>query len=408
MKPDVTAGAHPGTGNNDIPLTIETPRQQALNALAALPTNDLSVRDQAVADGWIRILAKQFGVRRGVTEADGLDVSEDGRTFAGEGVELDPAKLEPKEAVPGFPFLTPGVSALIAGEKGQGRSTMCIAGSVDAVDAGLRVAYLGDEVGKEQFDRRVTEVVGLREYELTDELKTTYHERFRYLSIGEYLPVAFTKKGTERWITEVSENYDIVIFDPLSSVGAALRLNFQSDNPEYEKFFVNLVQPLCNHGVTVVLLDNVPYSDRTRSVGASAKENKARLTFYCEASKTKSGLIIVAEKTNRDYVSHSKGDKWVCWETELLITRYTGHNRAPLDADEREVCQQISDLMEKFQTHTMSASEITGGTGGRASRVVAMRKLLIEWGCIEQTQKGAVGQPALFRFVRRFSESDGQ
>jgi hypothetical protein len=104
------------------------------------------------------------------------------------GEPMDPAATpaEPIPAVPGFPFTHGGgVSVVIVGETGGGRSALTQACLYDAAKAGQRCAYLGSEITHEEFNARTADIAERRGDRVDPELRAQ-------LAAGRYLDLPST------------------------------------------------------------------------------------------------------------------------------------------------------------------------------------------------------------------------
>lgn len=148
------------------------------------------------------------------------------------GLPMNPAgtPAEPLTTIAGFPFLHPGCGVVIVGPIGGGRSSLIQAGLYDAAKAGLRSAYLGHEVTKEEFDARAAKLAETRGDEVDDELRAALAQ-VRYLELTNV--VGYAWEDPEAWVAGIQSSYQIVAFDPLSAVESAIELNFEQRNNEF-------------------------------------------------------------------------------------------------------------------------------------------------------------------------------
>jgi KaiC/GvpD/RAD55 family RecA-like ATPase len=107
---------------------------------------------------------------------------------------MDPSAVpsERLAAVPGFPMGYPNCSVLIVGPTGGGRSSFAQACLYDAARAGLRCAYLGSEVGVEEFNARAADLAGRRGDTISDELRAEL-ARVRYLDLPAVIVAAASR-----------------------------------------------------------------------------------------------------------------------------------------------------------------------------------------------------------------------
>jgi 5S rRNA maturation endonuclease (ribonuclease M5) len=245
------------------------------------------------------------------------------------GRPMDPCAVpaEPLAPLPGFPFMHPGMAAIVVGPSGRGRSSLAGACAYDAALVGLRVAYLGGEVTGDEFDARAAVLVerrGADPEEVRDLLANV-----RYLDLRDTLVNAWGDPAG--WIKQVAARYEVVIVDPLGD--ALLALPLDDRNRDYRKFYTRLVEPLAAAGVAVVMLDNVGHSEdaRERPIEQSAKVHKADLTFACSVQADPVGLRIKCTKTRSERCAFRVGDVWLFDEaTRKLSDPITGKLAEPV------------------------------------------------------------------------------
>jgi hypothetical protein len=343
---------------------------------------------------------------------DRLRVSSNGAADALEagwldGDAMDPlgANVEPLPPLPGFPYLHAGCGALIVGPTGGGRSALVQSGGYDAAIAGLRVAYLGSEVTLPEFYARARDLAGRRGDEVTDELREAL-ARVRYLTLASVIVNA--NKDPKRWVADIVERYDVVIIDPLSVAANALDLDFDSSNREFAGFYDRLVQPVVNQGRAVVLVDNVGHSPdaRKRAKGASAKSDKADLTFACKLQNTgRRGLIIETRKVRSVRAAVRHGDRWLFVETSRTIERLEHDQQDGGDFRPTGLMERVSKYLEAVPITQQAATgiEIRTSVSGRASYIDQALGLLIAEGYVEAHEDG---QARRHRSVKPYREAD--
>lgn len=303
-----------------------------------------------------------------------------------DGQPMDPA-AEPPEALdtlPGFPFLHEGMAAVVVGPTGGGRSSLVIACAYDAARAGLRVAYLGSEITPAELNSRAADLADKRGDTIDDTLRAQLAS-VRYLDLAD---VMLRAKDDERhWVGEVAERFDVVIVDPLSAVASALGLDFDRSNQEYVQWYDHIVEPLRSTGTAVVLLENVGHSEdaRARAKGASAKNDKADLTFHCRIVKEPEvGLLITAQKVRSVRAAFRRGDTWM----------FDEHHRRVVAQDQGErrafrptvLMERISRALETEPGLTRndivrSSDHVAGNKAGK----VAALQVLIDEGYVRVT-----------------------
>ena len=214
-----------------------------------------------------------------------------------DGTPMDPLAVaaDPQPALPGFPFMhRGGCAAVVSGPTGAGRSSLLQACSYDASRAGLRVGYL-ERSDQAEFNARAANLANRRKEAITDGLRADLAQ-VRYLNLASAITRAWAEPSV--WVNGVVSRFDVLGIDPISAVASALAQDFDKSNADFVGFFDRLIQPLVDRGVAVVLLENIGHATeaRTRAKGASAKQDRADLTFSCVLKTQPAGLIITARK----------------------------------------------------------------------------------------------------------------
>ena len=307
-----------------------------------------------------------------------------------EGAPMDPEAVagEPLPAIPGFPFLHAGVGALISGPTGGGRSSLVQACAYDAALAGVRVAYLGSEVTQGEFNARAADLAARRGDPVTDDLRGDLAS-VRYLNLPSVLAPAWS--APDAWVEAVAARFDVVLIDPLSAVASTLDLDFDKSNAEFVRFYDRLVQPLAAADVAVVLLENIGHAveARGRAKGASAKQDRADLTFSCKLRAQPVGLVITAGKVRSVRAPWQRGDSWTFHRDTQRIER--------TEADPAGLGEAVRFRPTVLMERVSRALEATPGLTRRALRdtvkgknetVLVALDVLIAEGYIEQQQEG--------------------
>ena len=121
--------------------------------------------------------------------------------------------------------------------------------------------------------------------------------RVRYLALASV--VAHARRPAGRVGARRPASFDVVLIDPLSSVASTLGLDFDRSNGDYVAVYDRLVQPLVTAGLLVVLLENIGHAieAKNRAKGASAKSDRADLTFSCKlVTRPVPAMILTAQK----------------------------------------------------------------------------------------------------------------
>jgi hypothetical protein len=306
------------------------------------------------------------------------------------GAAMDPCAVaaDPVPTLPGFPFAHAGAGILISGPTGGGRSSLVQACAYDAARAGLRVAYIGSEVTEPEFNARAADLARRRGDTVDDQLREQL-ARVRYLNLPSVVVAAWA--NPRPWVETTAAAYDVVLLDPLSSVAAALDLDFDKSNAEFVRFYDKLVQPVAARGPAVVMLDNVGHAAdaRTRAKGASAKSDRADLTFSCALRASPAALLITAKKVRSIRCPFKHGDSW-------LFVRDTQHTDAlPRDNDQAHdpakfrptrLMERVSQLLE--DQDGLGARDIQAAFKSRDVHVAQAVTCLVDEGYVERDDHG--------------------
>ncbi|MGI8731411.1 MAG: hypothetical protein ACR2LK_15760 [Solirubrobacteraceae bacterium] len=326
-----------------------------------------------------------------------------------DGAPMDPLaeSPEPLPSVPGFPYAHRGAGVVIVGPTGGGRSSLVQAGAYDAARAGLRVAYLGSEVTEGEFNARAADLVARRGDVLDDALRAEL-ARVRWLNLASVIAHAWQQPG--EWTRQAAERFDVVLIDPLSSVASTLGLDFDTSNAEFVLYYDRLVQPLAAAGVLVVQLENLGHAieAKSRAKGASAKSDRADLTFACKLqTRPEAVLIITAQKVRSVRAPIQRGDSWTFdRETQRIVE----HGRHAPDEGDAPIFRPTV-LMERVSR----AVEAEPGLSVRALRAAVSGKreardlaldLLVAEGYVERRQDGQAFRHYTMRAFRADDEPE--
>jgi hypothetical protein len=331
------------------------------------------------------------------------------------GTPMDPAAVPPEPLPPlaGFPFLHRGAGAVIVGPTGGGRSALVQACLYDAGLTGLSCAYLGSEVTPGEFNARAAVLAQRRGDTMDDETRQRLGH-IRYLELGSVITKAWRLEASRDstrdfvarmnsasgeqpvaseshapWADLIADRYQVVAIDPLSAVASALDLDFDKSNAEFIRFYDRLIQPLTRRGVTVILVDNVGHAEeaKSRAKGASAKSDRADLTFACSTATNPPGLAIKAVKVRSVRAGFQRGDEWLFLKDNQRIIR-RGHST---EADRptfrpTTIMQRVSEAVE--HDAGLTRNSIRAAVGGRAEYVTLALELLISEGFIDAEKDG--------------------
>ncbi len=187
-------------------------------------------------------------------------------------VALVRAGIPTRRFVPGAEgWLLPGKRYLLVAPAGSGKSLIALIAAVDVVAAGGTVAIVDVDMGKEEYARRLADILAAREDH--DTLARDCEERLHYYAY----PLLKREWSAEEWATAFAE-VDGVIFDSsrlmLSAHGLA-----EDSNDDYATFAAERLVPLSQAGQFTIMLDNTGHGDRTRPRGAKAKDDLNEVVY---------------------------------------------------------------------------------------------------------------------------------
>jgi hypothetical protein len=198
----------------------------------------------------------------------------------------------------------------------------------------------------------------------------------------------------------------VLVADPLSSVASTLDLNFDQSNAEFVSFYDRLVQPLVNAGLLVVLLDNVGHAieARTRAKGASAKSDRADLTFSCKRqAHPEPALILTAQKVRSIRAPISRGDSWVF---DRATQRITEHGPSAPDAPGFRPTVLMEHVSRVIETEPgLNRRALRAAVKGNHEAKDLALELLAAEGYVERRQEG---QAVRHHSTRPFRADDDQ
>jgi hypothetical protein len=305
-----------------------------------------------------------------------------------DGVAMDPAAIapEPLPPLPGFPFLHAGSGAVVVGPTGGGRSSLVQACAYDAAREGLRVAYLGCEVTEAEFQARAGDLALRRDDAIDDTLRTEL-AAVRYLNLASVIALAW--ENPDGWVVDVAARFDVLAIDPLSAVASTLDLDFDQSKAEFVRFYDRLVQPLVAGGTTVLMLDNVGHAieARGRAKGASAKSDRADLTFACSLQTNPVGLVVTARKVRTVRAPFARGQEWIFDRETQRVTRRGGEQRDGAAFRPTTLMERVSRAIEDKPGLTRRA--LRAAVKGKHEAKQLALELLIAEGYVEQREDGA-------------------
>jgi hypothetical protein len=248
------------------------------------------------------------------------------------------------------------------------------AGLYDAARASIHSLYLGSEVSQAEFNARAAALAAVRCDEVDDSLRGEL-ARVRYLDLGEAVTSAWAEP--QEWIAGVTATYRILAIDPVSAVASALTLDFDKSNDDWVRFYDKLIRPLTAGGVTVLLLDNVGHAEeaKRRAKGASAKSDRADLTFSCALCAEPVGLLIKAHKVRSVRAGFQRGDEWLfAKDTQRIAARGRPEDHGSTFRPTGQM-QRVSEAVE--QDPGLSKRAIRATVRGKAATVDLALELLI-------------------------------
>jgi hypothetical protein len=292
--------------------------------------------------------------------------------------------------------------AVIVGPTGGGRSSGMQACAYDGAKLGLRVAYLGHEITEPEFNARAANLARIRGDDVDDELRAGL-ARVRYLDLTTTIGHAWENPGG--WIEGITASYDVVIFDPLSAVESVLPLNFEQSNTDFIKFYDRLVQPATSKGVAILLVDNVGHAieAKSRAKGASAKSDRADLTFSCALVSSPPALIIKVHKVRSVRAAFRRGDEWTFLRDSQTIERRESADHDDDGFRPTVLMERVSEFVESESGATLNAIK-RAVSGKREYVTAAIERLLSECFIERRSERQAQRHYSL----RPYREADDQ
>ena len=189
-------------------------------------------------------------------------------------------------------------------------------------------------------------------------------------------------------------------------MAAALDLDFDKSNAEFVSFYDRCVQPLAEAGTAVVMLDNIgPDPDaRKRSKGASAKQDRADLTFSSALRADPVGLILTCRKVRTVRAPFGYGDMWLFDRDSQQITPYASDEHKGGKWRPTGLMQKASILIE--ETPGLGKREIRDRINSKADHVDAAIDALIAEAYVERVG-GGPGQKGEHHSIRPYREGAG-
>jgi hypothetical protein len=182
-------------------------------------------------------------------------------------------------------------------------------------------------------------------------------------------------------------------------------LDFDKSNDDWVRFYDKLVRPLTAGGVTVLLLDNVGHADeaKRRAKGASAKSDRADLTFSCALCAEPVGLLIKAHKVRSVRAGFQRGDEWLFLKDTQRIEQRGTADRPVFRPT--KIMQRVSEAIEADEGLTRNA--IRTAVGGRAEYVTLALELLASEGYVAADRDGQALHHRSVKPYREDTESTG-
>ncbi len=174
-------------------------------------------------------------------------------------------------------MLIRGKRHLLPAPRRAGKTLTMLVHSVTMVLAGARVIILDVENGSNEYARRLGQIMAA--FDLDNPQRTLVREQLTYYAF----PRLHT--GDRDNFLDLCTGADLVILDSsrrfLHDLGLA-----ENDADDYATFMAELIDPLFEHRIATLILDNVGLADQTRGRGTSAKAdlNEVQLTLEIVAA----------------------------------------------------------------------------------------------------------------------------
>jgi AAA domain len=172
-------------------------------------------------------------------------------------------------------MLVRGKRHLLAAPGKTGKSIAMLAHSVDMVLAGATVVILDRENGKDEYARRLRDIIEARE--LGDKAVAQIRERLVYVEFPR-----FQAGDGEKAAEQIYDwSADLVLFGAQRMFLSDLGLD-EDNSDDYAGFIIELIEPLSQAGIATLILDNTGHADANRSRGTSAKGDLNEVLFTVE------------------------------------------------------------------------------------------------------------------------------
>lgn len=175
-------------------------------------------------------------------------------------------------------------------------------------------------------------------------------------------------------------------------MASALGLDFDKSNADYVAVYDRLVQPLVTAGLLVVLLDNVGHAldAKNRAKGASAKSDRADLTFSCKlVTRPVPAMILTAQKVRSVRAGFQRDASWI-FDHETMRVVGHGHDAPTVPTFRPTVLmERVSRAIEDEPGLTRRALR-TAVAGNHAAKELALELLVIEERVARRKQGQAV------------------
>jgi hypothetical protein len=220
--------------------------------------------------------------------------------------------------------------------------------------------------------------------DLVDEALLAQLARVRYHDLVDVIPWAWDNAA--EWVEGIVARYDVVGIDPLSAIESALDLNFEQRNTDYLAYYDRLIQPVTSKGVAVAMVDNIGHAidAQRRAKGASAKSDRADLTFACATAP--GGLVIRCTKVRTVRAPFRRGDEWLFDRDTQRIERKAQDADGDTTWRPTTLMARVSELIQSQPG--IGKQAIRSGVQGRNVHIDQALRHLIEDGYVERREDG--------------------
>jgi AAA domain len=291
-----------------------------------------------------------------------------------------------REYVPGAAGLIPKAKRLhVAAPAKAGKSiAFGVVTALDIIAAGGSVVVLDRENGRDEYARRLDDVLNARGAD--EKFCREVRQRLRY---HDWPALSLDWRDDPAYPAEFA-GADVVVFDGTRSHTAPLKLAEDSSD-DWALFTASLIDPLMQTGIATIALDNSGHDSR-RPRGTSSKEDLSDMVLVLTGkpfSKSHTGLLTL-ECSHSRIGEITPGDTWQMTIGSGTYSSWRRCNTRNADASSKPrpeaMMQAISEAVE--QTPGIGTKGIRDAVKGSSHEKDYALNLLVEEGYVKCGTKG--------------------